>query len=199
MLYTYMSTKQTRKRKSNPKVALSDYIYKHSPLKRGLVVKNQDKPLTKYNKIMNRIYLGNYQAAKDKDFFKEHKITAVLNCSKDIPNYFHNNKDIEYMRIPVDDSLRQKDFDLMLEFMPSAAEFIHKHSNVQKGNVFIHCYAGRQRSICALVGFLMLKYKMTPEKACKLALSKRPEAFHFGESLNFEQSINKYYDKIHKK
>lgn len=192
--------KTTRKKKTSPKkMSLSDYIYKHSPIKKGLVVKNEDKPLTKFNKITNRIFLGNYQAAKDKDFFKEHKITAVLNCSKDLPNYFHNNKDIEYMRIPVDDSLRQKDFDLMFEFMPSAQEFINKHSNVQKGNILIHCYAGRQRSAACLVAFLVSKYKMTPAEACKMVLTKRPEAFHFGQSLNFDQAINKYYKKYHSK
>jgi protein-tyrosine phosphatase len=184
----------TRKRKTSPKkMSLSDYIYKHSPIKRGLVVKNQDKPLTKYNKIKNRIYLGNYQAAKNKDFFKEHNITAVLNCSKDLPNYFHGNKDIEYMRIPVDDSLKQRDFDLMYQFMPAAVEFIHKHSNVQKGNILIHCYAGRQRSAICLAAFMVSKYKMTPAEACKMVLDKRPEAFHFGQSLNFDQTLNKYY------
>ena len=64
------------------------------------------------------------------------------------------------MRIPVDDSLKQKDFDLMYQFMPAAVEFIHKHSNVQKGNILIHCYAGRQRSAICLAAFMVSKYKM---------------------------------------
>jgi protein-tyrosine phosphatase len=81
----------------------------------------------------------------------------------------------------------------MYEFMPAAVEFIHKHSNVQKGNILIHCYAGRQRSAICLAAFMVSKYKMTPAEACKMVLDKRPEAFHFGQSLNFDQTLNKYY------
>ena len=127
-----MTVKRTRK--TNHKMTLADYIRRHSPIKAGLRISDEDEPLAKYNKVMNRVYLGNFQAAKDKDFFKKHKIRAVLNCSKDIPNHFSNNKEIEYMRIPVEDSLKQKDYDLMFEFMPAMVQFIHKHANVQKNN-----------------------------------------------------------------
>jgi hypothetical protein len=89
---------------------LAEFIRKLSPLKTGLQIKDEDAPLAKYNKITDRIYLGNIQAAQDKNFFKEKNIKAVLNCTNDIPNYFQNSN-IEYMRIPVDDSLKQKDFD----------------------------------------------------------------------------------------
>ena len=188
-----MPETKKRVRKTTHHMSPADYLRKHSPIKNGLQIKDEDKPLEKYNRIMPKIYLGNYQAAKDKDFFKENKITAVLNCSKDLPNYFHGNKDIEYMRIPVDDSLKQKDFDLMFDFMPAAVEFINKHSNVQKGNILIHCYAGRQRSAICLAAFMVSKYKMSPAEACKMVLDKRPEAFHFGQSLNFDQTLNKYY------
>lgn len=188
----------TRKRIQTPKIPLADYIYKHSPLKKGLKVKDENQPLTNYNKITSRIFLGNIKAAKDKQFFKDNKITAVLNCSKEIPNYFQNSSHIEYMRIPVDDSLKQKDFDLMFEFTPAAVEFINKHTNVQKNNIFIHCHMGRQRSVCCLVNFMVSKCGFTPQEACKMVLKKRPEAFHFGESLNFDQTINKYYKMVSK-
>jgi hypothetical protein len=80
-----------RVRKSDHKLPLEDFIYKHSPIKKGVVIKDEDKPLSKVDKIMNRIYLGNYQAAKDKDFFNKKNIKAVLNCTKDIPNHFAHN------------------------------------------------------------------------------------------------------------
>ena len=188
----------TRVRKT--KATLGDTIYKHSPVKRGvIVVKNEDKPYTNYNKIMSHIYLGNIQASKDAEFFKSKKIKAVLNCSKDIPNTFRNSKDIEYMRIPIDDSLKEIDFEKAYNFMPVAAEFIYKHAILEGHNVFIHCYMGRQRSIAMLVGFLMGKLNLNPTKACKMAVDKRPEAFHFGKSLNFEKSIEKYYKDLSKK
>ena len=154
--------------------------------------------LAKYNKIMNRIYLGNFQSAKDKEFFKEKNILAVLNCSKDIPNHFAHDKNIEYMRIPVDDSLKQKDYDQMFEYMPVIVQFIHKHNSVQGNNILVHCYAGRQRSAISVAVYLVDKYGLDPKKACEMVLKKRPEAFHFGKSLNFDQALNKYYKKYKK-
>ena len=90
---------------------------------------------------MSKIYLGNIDASKDKDFFKDKKIKAVLNCSKDIANTFKNNDDIEYMRIPVDDSLKIVDYNKMYHYLPVAVEFIYKHAILQKNSILIHCYA----------------------------------------------------------
>lgn len=180
------------------KVSVSDFIYKHSPIKKGtLVVKNEDTPLTAYSKIMSRLYLGNHHAAKDPKFFEAKKIKAVLNCSKDIPNTFAK-KDVEYMRIPIDDSLREVDFNKAHLFMPAGVEFIHKHIVLQGENILIHCAMGRQRSAIFVAAYLIAKKGLTPKEACKLILEKRPEAFHFGMSLNFEQSLERYYKDLQK-
>jgi protein-tyrosine phosphatase len=195
--------KSKRVRKTTHKMTNAEFLRRHSPIKNGLVIKDEDKPLEKYSKIMPRIYLGNYQAAKDADFFKDKNIGAVLNCTKDIPNHFQVKKTksgdfVEYMRIPVDDSLKEVDIEKMLNFFPVATEFIHKHANLQKHNIFIHCYAGRQRSGAATVAFLMKFYGMSPKVACKYVLDKRPEAFHYGLSLNFEDSLEKFAKQLKK-
>jgi protein-tyrosine phosphatase len=189
---------KAKTRKTTHKLSAAELLRKHSPIKRGLQIKDEDKPLDKYSKIMSKIYLGNYQAAKDADFFKNKKIKAVLNCTKDIPHHFSNKKDIEYMRIPIDDSIKEVDFNKLYQFLPSIVEFIHKHAGIQKHNIFIHCYAGRQRSAGALGGYLMAKHDMNPGEACKFIMDKRPEAFHFGLSLNFEDSLKKYYRDLQK-
>lgn len=191
--------KKNRTRQVSPKLPLAEYIRRHSPIKAGIRIVNEDIPLAKYNKITNHIFLGNFQAAKDKDLFKTHKIRAVLNCSKEIPNYFSNHKDIEYMRIPVDDSLKQKDYDLMFQYMPVIVEFIHKHAGIANHNILIHCHAGRQRSAISVAAFLVAKCGKTPREACKIVMEKRPEAFHFGKSLNFDQALNKYHRTYIKK
>uniref|UniRef100_A0A6C0H7A1 Tyrosine specific protein phosphatases domain-containing protein n=1 Tax=viral metagenome TaxID=1070528 RepID=A0A6C0H7A1_9ZZZZ len=187
-----------RTRRTDHKMTVADYIRKHSPIKAGLRISDEDKPLAKYNKVMDRMYLGNYQAAKDRDLFKDKKITAVLNCTRDIPNHFAHNKDIEYMRIPVEDSLKEKDFELMYQYMPCIVEFIHKHANIEKNNILVHCWAGRQRSAISIAAYLVAKHGLNPHDACKLILEKRPEAFHFGHSLNFDQALTKFY-KTHAK
>ena len=195
---TNSEQKPKRTRAITHKMSLADYIRKHSPIKAGVRILDEDKPLAKYNKVANHLFLGNFQAAKDKEFFKNNKIKAVLNCSKDIPNHYAHHKDIEYMRIPVDDSLKQKDYDLMYEYMPAIVEFIHKHACIAKQNILVHCWAGRQRSAIAVAVFMVSKCGMTPQEACKLVMTKRPEAFHFGKSLNFDQALNKYYRNIKK-
>jgi protein-tyrosine phosphatase len=193
-----MATVQKKPRERTRKVSVADFIYKHSPIKKGtLVVKNEDNALSAYNKIMSRMYLGNIMASKDPKFFEDKKIKAVLNCSKDIPNTFAK-KDVEYMRIPIDDSLKEVDINKAYLFMPAAVEFIHKHIVLQGDNILVHCYAGRQRSACMVAAYLMAKNNLTPKQACKLILEKRPEAFHFGLSLNFEKSLEKYYELLQK-
>lgn len=182
-----------RVRKENHKMTLADYIRKHSPIKAGLRIADEDKPLSSYNKVMNKIYLGNFQAAKDKDFFKNKNIKAVLNCTRDIPNHFAHNKDIEYMRIPVEDSLKDRDYNLMYQYMPCIVEFIHKHTVLQGQNILVHCWAGRQRSAISIAAYLVDKHGLNPHDACQLVMNKRPEAFHFGQSLNFDQALNKFY------
>ena len=188
-----------RTRKTTHKLSLADYIRKHSPIKPGVRLENEDKPLTKYNKIMDKIYLGNFQAAKDREFFKTKNIKAVLNCTKELPNQFANNREIEYMRIPVDDSLKEKDYELMYQYFPVIVEFIHKHVVLQKHNILVHCVAGKQRSMISVAAFLVAKHKMTPHEACKFLLTKRPEGFHYGKSLNFDQALTRYYKKLSQK
>lgn len=188
-----------RVRKTDHRVSLAEYIRKHSPIKAGMRIADEDRPLAKYDKIMNRVYLGNFQAAKDKEFFDTNNIKAVLNCTKDIPNHFAHKRDIEYMRIPVEDSLKERDFDLMYQYMPCIVEFIHKHANLQGHNILIHCWAGRQRSAISVAVYLVSKYGLNPHDACKLILDKRKEAFHFGKSLNFDQALNKFYKDLTKR
>ena len=188
-----------RVRKTEHKLTLADFIRRHSPIKAGMRIDDEDKPVTKYDKIMSHIYLGNFQAAKDRDFFKDKKIKAVLNCTRDIPNHFAHNKEIEYMRIPVEDSLKEKDYQLMYQYLPCIVEFIHKHAYIQKHNILVHCWAGRQRSAISVAGYLVAKHGMTPHQACKLVLDKRIESFHFGKSLNFNTSLTKFSRDINKK
>lgn len=184
-----------RTRKTTHKLSASD-IRHHSPIKKGHFKHsktfNEDDPYEDYSKIMSKIYLGNIDASKDKHFFQDKKIKAVLNCSKDIANTFKNNE-IEYMRIPVDDSLKAVDFNKMYHFLPMAADFIYKHAHLQKNPILIHCYAGRQRSAAAVAAYLIKYHKMTPYDACLFLTKKRIEAFHFNLSLNFDQALELFY------
>jgi protein-tyrosine phosphatase len=142
-----------------------------------------------FSEILPNLYIGNYKAAKDKDFFKTANIKAVLNCTKDVPNHFRCSSDIEYLRIPVDDSLMEKDIDLMKKFLPIAIEFIHKHVDIQNECILVNCVEGKQRSVICVLGYLMQKKKKSKSSAYNHILRKRPQAFHNGSNINFERSL----------
>lgn len=191
-----MATKAKATRTKKERAELIESIYRHSPIKRGkIVVEDEYEPHTNYSKIMSKLYLGNKKASKDPEFFKGHKIKAVLNCTKDISNTFAGPKsDVEYMRIPINDSLKEIDIKKATEFMPAAVAFIHKHIVLQGDALLVNCYAGRQRSACMVVAYLMKHHSMDPTQACKFVMDRRPEAFHYGMSLNFSKSIQNYYE-----
>lgn len=173
---------------------MRNVLYKHSPKKKHVPYDDEDDIVYDYNPVLKRLFLGNYRAAKNKDFFDKENITAVLNCTRshDVKNYFAS-PDIEYMRIPVDDSLKKYDIDLMYHYLPAAVEFIHKHIGVQKNNMLVNCVMGRQRSVTCVIAYLMKYHNMTPRQAAEYVVDKRQEALHHGYSVNFEDTINKYY------
>ena len=147
--------------------------------------------MSNYSEITSRIFIGTSSGAENKTFFKRNKIKAVLNCTTDIKNYFCDDN-VEYARIPIEDSLLAKDINLFYRYLPFIAEFIHKHADIEKHNIFIHCWAGQQRSTAALVAYMM-KYKhRSIAYSKKFIMSRRPEAFHHGNHINFEKALAKY-------
>lgn len=188
-------TKETHRKRNT----IAEIIKKHSPVKKSVTVKDEDEHLEMCSKIIPGLWIGNYKCAKNKEFFEKNKIKAVLNCTEDLPNTFACTKDVEYMRIPVDDSLKEKDFKKMLDYFPVIVEFLYKHVVIEKHNVLVHCWAGRQRSVISVAAFLVKYFNLTPSKAIKFLISKRPEAFHFGKSINFDSSLSKYYRSLKNK
>lgn len=115
----------------------------------------------------------------------------------DLPNKFQGSKhiDIEYGNVKVDDSLLDKDFKIMERSLPFAVAFIHKNRDLEGKNVIVHCYMGIQRSAAAVAGYLLKHHPEiapTLSKAIKYVHSKRPEAWHNGESVNFDQALKSF-------
>lgn len=144
-----------------------------------------------YVEILPNLFLGNITAAKDLKLIKRHNIQVIINCSNDIENYFLTNKNIKYYRCPLDDSLLDYDINLMKQFLPTFINIIDESLKNNKP-VLVHCYAGRQRSAALIAGYLMYKKKMSIDEAYNYIISKRPEAFHYGRSFNFNESLKDY-------
>lgn len=148
-----------------------------------------------YNKIIPNLYIGNIVAAQDFSFIKKHNIKVIINCSNDIPNYYTFNGDIEYHRIPVDDSLDNYDINLMAQLLPKYVSIIEKSLSENKP-ILVHCYAGRQRSACLIAAYLIFKYNYTIDEAYKFIISKRNQAFHYGKGYNFNKSLIEYQNNL---
>lgn len=50
----------------------------------------------------------------------------------------------------------------MYKFLPAVVEYVHKHRDIQKNNILVHCVAGKQRSTIYVTAYLVAKHNMTP-------------------------------------
>lgn len=160
------------------------------------------------NLIYPRLWLGNINISKDISFIKDNQIDVIVNCTPDIPFIeLENENGIEKIRIPVEDSLLEKDIILMEEYMKSVIPQLIEHYKNNK-KILIHCYAGKQRSAILMAALLFklhqndqnLNLIKTNEKTKEelaeyvfsIILANRPQAFTFGYRYNFIKSFNRY-------
>lgn len=131
--------------------------------------------------IITDLWLGNIRDSRNAEFIN--KVDVVINCSKKIP--FLNNKK-KCIRIPVDDNLEKEEIMNMYRFFPKIIDIIHSYLTKNK-IVFVHCYAGKQRSASIVVAYLMKYLRITLKNSIKLLESKR--AIVFKPLVNFENAL----------
>lgn len=170
----------------------------------------------KINNINGQIWLGNYKAALDPIFLKDNNIAVIINCSPDIPYIYdileqdqHKLSKLETFRIPVYDSLLDKDIYLMEQYLKPVIPFLLDKLVTQKKNIFIHCHMGRQRSLCVTVALLYvlvendiikLNIKQTKDKSQLMrnviayVSEKRPQVCSFGFRCNFKSSLENFFN-----
>ena len=140
------------------------------------------------DEILQGVWLGNMRAALDGTFLQQNDITAVFNCSKDIP--FHPSVQHRY-RIPVDDNLQEEEI-RHLEFI--SFEAITKIAlEIKQGRrILIHCAAGMQRSAAVTAMLLIAIKNTTIDQTLNYIRSRRPIAF--GNNANFLKAIIGFYN-----
>lgn len=143
------------------------------------------------SEIIPNLWLGNILDSRNKSFMKN--IDVVINCSKNIPFYSKTAKNV---RIKVDDDLQKEEIINMYKYLDNATELIHNNL-LDNQTVFVHCYAGKQRSatiICAyLMRYLNLSYKETTE------LVKTKRMIIFTPLPNFDEALKHYDNKLNNK
>ncbi|XP_051184557.1 dual specificity protein phosphatase 1B isoform X1 [Lolium perenne] len=132
------------------------------------------------------LYLGSVGAALNKDALKSLNITHVLVVARSLNPAFP--AEFTYKKIEVLDS---PDTDLVKHFGECFA-FIDE-GICTGGNVLVHCFAGRSRSVTVVLAYLMNKHQMSLQSAMSLVKSKRaqiaPNEGFMSQLVNFEKSL----------
>lgn len=142
------------------------------------------------SRITRTIWIGDKNDAKDSTFMIENNITAILNVTPDVPNYFSH---INYLRIPINDPGPIKKTDDVAKFykyIPNIIDFIDYNENI-----FIHCRSGVQRAPSSLAAYFISK-GMCVEETMRFIQKKRKKAFYFGTHSNFHLALKKFRTKL---
>lgn len=140
--------------------------------------------------ILPNLWLGSIIIAKNNEFFQDHDIDIVINCSTDIPFYSNYTKNI---RVKVNDNEEESEINKMTQYLNVMSDFICKNLQLHK-KILVHCYAGKQRSATIIAAYLMKYASMKLDDAIASIKSKRPNAF--SPKANFQQSLDEYAELL---
>lgn len=169
------------------------------------------------DQIIDRVWVGDANAALNRTFVDGNHINVIVNCTTDIPFAgFVNSKYYTTKRVCVEDSLLEKDILLMQSYFVDVLPFLLKQYNDGKV-ILIHCFKGKQRSTIVMAAFLKVLYdngkwnesdgvNVTSEMdgvsleeqfkiICNYICTKRPSAFMYGLRANFKNSFLRFFDE----
>uniref|UniRef100_A0A183CF03 protein-tyrosine-phosphatase n=1 Tax=Globodera pallida TaxID=36090 RepID=A0A183CF03_GLOPA len=131
--------------------------------------------------ILPFLFLGNDEMAKNREIIEKNGIHYVVNVTSDLPNYFEDDDQLTYMRIPVDDNCSHN----LAHFFSETISFIEK-ARSERAAVLVHCWAGISRSVTVCLAYLMFVLRCTLEEAFDRLLKQNGTIapnFHFMEAL----------------
>jgi hypothetical protein len=119
-----------------------------------------------------KLYLGSQYTAERLDSLKELKISLIVNCAIQLPNYFIRYSSMfKYINCSITDD---HDVDIVCHFdklLPMIDSVLRSKNN--NGNVFIHCQAGMSRSATVTIAYLMKYRDMNLKEAYDYVKLKR--------------------------
>lgn len=147
--------------------------------------------------IYDKICVGNYAAALDKDILEKFNISHIIIAGKDMIDLYRDK--FTYKILPLYDSpylkLRKyfKDVNLFINDFQSKFK---EEGNDKIHNLLIHCGSGISRSVSFAVAYFIEEKGMTYEEAMRLVKSKRKIS---NPNNGFEKELRDYSYEIHKK
>ena len=138
--------------------------------------------------IIDKVFIGSYANAKDKEELEKYNIKYILNCASECNNIFEDK--IKYLKLDIKD---QNDFPIQ-DFFEKGAEFIHESLNNNDGNILIHCMQGKSRSTTILMAYLIKYKKEDTNSSYKIIKAKRrlamPNLGFMYKLREFEKIVN---------
>ena len=121
----------------------------------------------KPDKILDNIYIGNAYNARNFYELEKKNIGLIVNCSKDIPNYF--SEELEYIRVDVEDKLNQSIYDFLDSTITTMNKYLEENPDK---NIFVHCFMGSSRSATVIIAYL-IKYRKYNRRDALLFLKQK--------------------------
>ena len=119
--------------------------------------------------IKNNFYLGNAYNSRDYIKLKENNIGLIVNCTKDVPNFFPN--EFNYINVCVEDTNTNSIIDLLDKILIDINNYITNNNNK---NVLIHCFMGSSRSASILIGYMIKYMGLNRRDSLNFLKEKRP-------------------------
>ncbi len=147
-----------------------------------LKLANQLSIIPNHNRILDNLYLGNLVSAHNEQFFKDHQIRAILNCTvkEEFHPYFLNKPKF---RLDVEDSRTPENIAKFRAKLYDCVSFIE--DEIKRGNVvYVHCYWGLMRCTTVLESYLTNIHHLK---------QKRPQAL--SSLYNYNDLLEDFYQK----
>ena len=141
--------------------------------------------------IIPNLWIGDINSANDTKFLCENNVTVIINCTVKY-GWCKLPYPVTRIRVPINDRGIQEDFDMMYTYMNKVIPVIYLYLSAGR-TVLIHCYAGRHRSVCIVLGFIMKYAEMDLQEAIDALQNKWPRV-----GMNFLHSLSKYSVNLHK-
>lgn len=119
------------------------------------------------SEIEYSIFISDIQAANDLGILRNNQINSVLTLGRNKPLTYPSVKG-GYRCMGLEDSNSAD----LLKVLPEICNFIN--SQLEKGNVLVHCLRGKNRSCAVVVGYLIKKYNLPYEEALEIVRKSRP-------------------------
>jgi protein-tyrosine phosphatase len=117
------------------------------------------------------LYLGNAAFASDADLLTGLGITHIVNCAKEVPDYFKGDFNFEYLHLMLDDIPNEN----ITRFFELSRKFI-KESLDNRKIVLVHCWAGISRSVTVVIYYLVKTLGISVKDALEMVRKCRPVA-----------------------